>query len=167
MIYFAYKAINAYLKIRFLAKAEDEVNSLKAAIQNNLNRDVEEHMAKFDSYHDPKNHVTRMFVTEEELVDRIKRLQAELEHENAVYFKFVRARERFKLDKKNSNMALLHYHYYLRTKNQFLRNADSTGAYLEHGIKSIEQLHTESVEFKIMLEEAEAKLDLLLGGHPS
>jgi len=156
--YLIYKFAISWFQIRQIRKIEQEADNKRDAIYSILNKDLENCRETFANYDDPKS-VTRIFKTKEEALESLKDAEAEIEKEKGIYLKYVRAKERCALDSKKQNLPLLCYHQYLHTRHWFLREKEMLPAYLEHDIKSLDEIQLEGQEYRVRLEEAERRLD--------
>lgn len=162
-IYTVFKVGAIIMRARSISKAENNIDVLRDAIFKMGNEDLEYCNEQLREYHKQGNIISCM-KTEEEVVKSLHDAQAALEYEDKVYFKYIRARERFAHNDNNHALTILYYHQYLAIKNEFLRRGKMVGKYLEHDVMTVEEMMREGMEYRIKLEEAERRLDNLLEG---
>lgn len=107
--------------------------------------------------------------SEDEIMERINAAKAAKSHEEEVYDKFLRLKERFILNHDKLSESIIVYQRYLNVRLQQRQMAASAGAYATARAVSFDEaravskeIMTAFKEIKIVLDESERKLDILL-----
>ena len=100
--------------------------------------------------------------TDDEIKENLHNAQTAKDKQEGVYHKFLKLKERYRTDYLKLAEVINASNRYLDLKENQQRQASMAGKFLEHDIKSIDDIMSEAKKFQVILEEAEKKLDTLL-----
>ncbi len=145
-----------FLSKTFMA-IEEMYNRLQIAADKDIDLDVE-YLKKWQS----GDGIVKAYSSEDEIMERIKTTRAAKTHEEEVYGKFLRLRERFLHNPDKLSESIVTYQRYLNIRLQQRQNAGVAANALTLGAISFDEFVAAAKETKIALEENERKLDILL-----
>lgn len=126
-----------------------------------LEKDVEEAVDGLRKW-ESGDRVIRGIRNEKELKEEVSNAYERKTHEQRVNEKFIRLRERFADNPKKLSEAIIAYKRYLELKLKHGGNAFSAVSALTSGAISFDEFQSAANEGKIVIEECERRLDLLL-----
>jgi len=145
----------------FLSKTFREIEQTYNRLLTVAEKDVGsavENLGKWQS----GDKVIRTMWTEDEIKESINAAKAARAHEEEVYGKFLRLRERFLHNPDKLSESIVTYQRYLNIRLQQRQNAGVAANALTLGAISFDEFVAAAKETKIALEENERKLDILL-----
>jgi hypothetical protein len=145
-----------FLSKTFMA-IEEMYNRLQIAADKDIDLDVE-YLKKWQS----GDGIVKAYSSEDEIMERIKTTRAAKTHEEEVYGKFLRLRERYALNPKQLSESIVAYRRYLQVRFQHYENAMLCESAVTSGAFSFDEMMAARKEAMIILEENERKLDILL-----
>lgn len=108
------------------------------------------------------DNVIRAIWTEDKIKESIDAVKAAKAHEEEVYEKFLKLRERYALNPKKLSESIVAYRRYLEVRFQHYEDAMLCESAVTSGAFSIDELIAARKEAMIALEKNERKLDILL-----
>jgi hypothetical protein len=106
--------------------------------------------------------VTMTEHNEDEIMESINAAKAEKAHEEEVYGKFLRLRERYALNPKKLSESIVAYRGYLEDRFQHYQDEMLCASAATSGAFSFDEMMAARKKAMIVLEENERKLDILL-----
>jgi hypothetical protein len=139
---------------------EQKYKRLLTAIEKNLDSWVE----TLEKYRSGDKIVRTEIGDENEIMKRYHEAKAEKTHEEEMYGKFLRLRERFfyPLNPEKLTQSVMLYQRYLKIKLQQRQNASIYGDAIIMGAMSFDEIKALADETKIILDDCEEKIDILL-----
>jgi hypothetical protein len=104
----------------------------------------------------------RMVYSENEIMESVNTAKAEKAHEEEVYGKFLRLKERFVLNPNKLTESIVVYRRYLEVRWKQREDAAIFANAVTLGAMSFDEMMAAAQETMIVLEESEGKLDFLL-----
>ena len=160
VVYFLLKIILLILRPFFLKKFLEEIDTLYNKIKAYAVKDIDTAVENLKKWH--AGGAIRIIRSEEELNQRLKDAQLADEHEKEVYEKFVRLRERFFQNPKKISDSITTCKRYLEVRLKQRQGASLFTDALTSGSITFEAFEAAAKETKIILEENERNLDILL-----
>jgi hypothetical protein len=118
-----------------------------------------EHLKEFQS---GSNMAVLEYGSEDRLLEDINGAKAVKKHEEEVYWKFHRLRERFITDPLKLSEVISAYQRYLQIRFTQYQDASGYASALSAGVITFDELRADAEKLKIILEENERRLDILL-----
>jgi hypothetical protein len=145
----------------FLSKTFREIEQTYNRLLTVAEKDVGSAVENFGKWQSGDK-VIRTMWTEDEIKESINAAKAARAHEEEVYGKFLRLRERYALNPKQLSESIVAYRRYLQVRFQHYENAMLCESAVTSGAFSFDEMMAARKEAMIILEENERKLDILL-----
>jgi hypothetical protein len=167
VLYWIIKFILLLLRPFFVRKYGREIDSLYRKIHNECVGDLNSALSHLEDWKNMDRAVRDHYKDEESINDRINTARTEIKHEEQLYDKFMRLQVRFIDDYEKLGEGIASYKSYLDLKLNAYYDAESpfasgpdltSEAWLSH----IDAIFESNKKRKIVLEEFERKIDVLL-----
>lgn len=160
-LYFILKMVLLLLRPFFLKKFFEEIDMLYNKTKAITSKDIEMAIENLQKWQAKDISIT-ICSSENGLQSYIKAAQADHQHEQEVYEKFLRCREKFIQNPEKLSDVIVIYKRYLTVKLKQLSDSKLFSGALASGAITSEELETSAKELRLILEENENKLDALL-----
>jgi hypothetical protein len=145
----------------FLSKTFREIEQMYNRLLTALEKDVGSWVETLEEWHSG-DEVIRTEHRENEILESINAAKATKAHEEEVYGKFLRLRERFVLNPKKLSASIVAYRSYLQVRLQHHEDAMLCACAVTAGAFSFDDMMAARKKIMIIMKENERKLDILL-----
>lgn len=160
-LYFLSKIFLAILRPFFLAKNIDEIDTFYNKIKKMFEKEYSEAIEFYKRW-DSGDGASKKLHSEEEMKAHVDHAKVAMDHEQEVYYKFVRLKERFIQKPKELMDVIMIYKRYLKDKLAQHTESQIYSTALINGAMSLSEFEESAKEKRIILEEIERKLDSFL-----
>jgi hypothetical protein len=147
----------------YIRKYLRALDALYGKVHNECVKDFESAVSMLDEWKKADdNSSIRRIKTEESLNDTIESARTALEHEEQLNDKFTRLQVRFQLKPEKLGEGISHYKSYLDVKVKHNQETSIYTSALTTGVTTLEEFAEHAKKTRIVLEELERKIDVLL-----
>ncbi|MGZ3636095.1 MAG: hypothetical protein ACXWMO_12745 [Syntrophales bacterium] len=161
LVYLLLKLCLCLYRPLFLSKTFREIEQMYNRLLDALERDVGTWVETWEEWQ-YGDKVVRTQCRENDIMEHINAAKAAKAHEEEVYGKFLRLRERFILNPKKLADSIVAYRRYLQVALQHYQDAMLCASAVTSGAFSFDEMMAARKEIMIIMEENERKLDILL-----
>ena len=145
----------------FLSKIYREIDKMYQSLMTATEKDVRSRVNDLEKWHAGDKVITTLS-SKEDLIANIKAAEVAKTHEEEVHGKFLRLNERFRQDPDKLSDSIVAYRRYLEVRLKQEQDATVFVVAMNTGAMSFDEFAAAAKETKMVLEEIERKLDILL-----
>ena len=162
LIYLLFKLFLYLYRPFFLAKTFRKIDQMYNRLLTNADKTIDEWIEGLEAWRSDEVAARIAYHSEDELIKNLNDAKEDKTHEEEVYGKFLRCRERFVYDPEKLSESIVTYQRYLNVRLKQIVDAPMIAKALEIQVMSFDEMLSQQNETMIVLEESERKLDMLL-----